>query len=143
MNENKNTLYDFPTTQVRYEIDTRENEEEEKPDPNFIRHMYLMRTNGKYCLMNTNYDCVYVPEPVSGMSGFMMSSKKYHVEYDKFYRKIGEPWVYQLEYKCKFYGRDLMIIDRFYPSSKTCHYCGYINKNLKLNDREWICPECN
>lgn len=49
----------------------------------------------------------------------------------------------QLEYKCKFYGRDLMIIDRFYPSSKTCHYCGYINKNIKLNDREWICPECN
>ena len=49
----------------------------------------------------------------------------------------------QLEYKCKFYGRNLMIIDRFYPSSKTCHYCGYINKNLKLNDREWICPECN
>ena len=30
----------------------------------------------------------------------------------------------------------------FYPSSKTCHYCGYINKGLKLNDREWICPEC-
>ena len=103
MNENKNTIYDFPTTQVRYEIDSHESEEEEKPDPNFIRHMYLMRTNGKYCLINTNYDCVYVPEPVSGMSGFMMPSKKYHVEYDKFYRKIGEPWVYQLEYKSKFY----------------------------------------
>ena len=48
----------------------------------------------------------------------------------------------QLEYKCRFYGRDLIIIDRFYPSSKTCHHCGYINKDLKLNDREWICPEC-
>lgn len=48
----------------------------------------------------------------------------------------------QLEYKCKFYGRDLIIIDRFYPSSKTCHYCGYIKKDLKLNDREWACPEC-
>ena len=48
----------------------------------------------------------------------------------------------QLEYKCKFYGRQLIVIDMFYPSSKTCHYCGYINKGLKLNDREWICPEC-
>lgn len=48
----------------------------------------------------------------------------------------------QLEYKCRFYGRQLIIIDRFYPSSKTCHQCGHINKELKLNDREWICPEC-
>lgn len=48
----------------------------------------------------------------------------------------------QLEYKCWFYGRQLIIIDRFYPSSKTCNHCGYINKDLKLNDRQWICPEC-
>lgn len=48
----------------------------------------------------------------------------------------------QLEYKCKWYGRDLVIIDRFYPSSKTCHNCGYIYKNLKLSQREWICPHC-
>ena len=49
----------------------------------------------------------------------------------------------QLEYKCKFYGRQLIVIDRFYPSSKTCHQCGHINKNLKLSEREWICPECS
>lgn len=48
----------------------------------------------------------------------------------------------QLEYKCRFYGRHLIVIDRFYPSSKACHQCGYINKNLKLSEREWICPEC-
>lgn len=48
----------------------------------------------------------------------------------------------QLEYKCRFYGRQLIIIDRFYPSSKTCHQCGHINKNIKLSDRQWICPEC-
>ena len=48
----------------------------------------------------------------------------------------------QLEYKCRWYGRQLMIIDRFYPSSKTCHNCGYIYKDLKLSDREWICPHC-
>ena len=49
----------------------------------------------------------------------------------------------QLEYKCKWYGRQLIIIDRFYPSSKTCHNCGYIYKDLKLSEREWICPHCS
>ena len=48
----------------------------------------------------------------------------------------------QLEYKCRWYGRQLVIIDRFYPSSKTCHNCGYIYKDLKLSEREWICPHC-
>ena len=48
----------------------------------------------------------------------------------------------QLEYKCQFYGRQLVVIDRFYPSSKTCHECGFINSKLTLNDREWICPKC-
>lgn len=48
----------------------------------------------------------------------------------------------QLEYKCKWYGRKLVIIDRFYPSSKTCHNCRYIYKDLKLSDRKWICPHC-
>ena len=48
----------------------------------------------------------------------------------------------QLEYKCKWYGRQLIIIDRFYPSSKVCHNCGYIYKDLKLSEREWVCPHC-
>ena len=48
----------------------------------------------------------------------------------------------QLEYKCKQYGRQLIIIDRFYPSSKTCYNCSYIYKDLKLSEREWICPHC-
>ena len=48
----------------------------------------------------------------------------------------------QLEYKCKLYGRQLIIIDRFFPSSKTCHNCGHIYKDLKLSQREWICPHC-
>ena len=32
--------------------------------------------------------------------------------------------------------------DRFYPSSKTCHNCGYVNKQLRLSDRKWKCPQC-
>lgn len=48
----------------------------------------------------------------------------------------------QLEYKCRWYGRQLIIIDRFYPSSRTCHNCGYIYKDLRLSEREWVCPHC-
>ena len=47
-----------------------------------------------------------------------------------------------LEYKAHWYGRKLVLVDRFYPSSKTCNHSGYINKNLKLSDRQWVCPDC-
>lgn len=51
-------------------------------------------------------------------------------------------FVTMLEYKAKWYGKTLVKIDRFYPSSKTCHHCGYVNKDLSLKDREWTCPQC-
>ena len=47
-----------------------------------------------------------------------------------------------LEYKARWHNRKIVFVDRFYPSSKTCHNCGYINKELKLSDRRWICPQC-
>ena len=47
-----------------------------------------------------------------------------------------------LEYKCKWYGVNLIKIDRFAPSSKTCSKCGYVYKGLKLSERSWTCPEC-
>ena len=45
----------------------------------------------------------------------------------------------QLEYKCKFRGIELIVADRFYPSSKTCSQCGKIKKDLKLSDRIYRC----
>ena len=39
-------------------------------------------------------------------------------------------------------GKQVVLVDRFYPSSKTCHKCGYINKDLTLSNREWTCPMC-
>lgn len=48
----------------------------------------------------------------------------------------------QLEYKCQWYGKELVVIDRFYPSSKTCSRCGWKNKDLKLSDRVFICKDC-
>ena len=47
-----------------------------------------------------------------------------------------------LEWKCKIYGIELRIVDRFYPSSKLCSECGFIKKDLKLSDRTYICSEC-
>jgi len=47
-----------------------------------------------------------------------------------------------LIYKAKWYGRQVVEIDRFYPSSKLCSCCGYKNNELTLKDREWTCPEC-
>ena len=45
----------------------------------------------------------------------------------------------QLEYKCKFRGIELVVADRFYPSSKTCSQCGKVKKDLKLKDRVYKC----
>ncbi|NER22159.1 MAG: IS200/IS605 family element transposase accessory protein TnpB [Symploca sp. SIO1C2] len=48
----------------------------------------------------------------------------------------------QLEYKCHWYGRELVKIDRFFPSSKRCNQCGFVVEKLPLNIRSWDCPEC-
>jgi putative transposase len=50
--------------------------------------------------------------------------------------------VRQLEYKCQWYGRTLVKIDRWFPSSKRCGHCGHIVDKLPLDIREWDCPEC-
>jgi putative transposase len=52
-------------------------------------------------------------------------------------------FVTMLEYKADWYGKNILRIGRFAPSSKTCNCCGYINKELTLKDREWTCPKCD
>lgn len=51
-------------------------------------------------------------------------------------------FVRQLEYKANWYGRTIVKIDRFFPSSKTCFNCGYIKETMTLSERKWICPKC-
>ena len=51
-------------------------------------------------------------------------------------------FVRQLEYKAHWYGRTLIGIDRWYPSSKRCSDCGHTVSKLPLSVREWVCPEC-
>lgn len=47
-----------------------------------------------------------------------------------------------LKYKADWQSKTILTIDRWFASSKICSNCGYKNKNLKLSDREWICPQC-
>jgi putative transposase len=48
----------------------------------------------------------------------------------------------QLLYKTEQYGGYVQLVDRWYPSSKICHSCGWIKENLTLNDRTWVCEQC-
>jgi putative transposase len=51
-------------------------------------------------------------------------------------------FVRQLEYKANWYGRTLVRIDKWYPSSKRCFACGHVLDSLTLDMRHWTCPEC-
>lgn len=58
---------------------------------------------------------------------------------------LREGWgglVNKLSYKAEWYGRILIRVDRFYPSSKLCHDCGHKYNELKLSEREWVCGHC-
>ena len=51
--------------------------------------------------------------------------------------------VRQLTYKAEWYGRTVVQIDRWYPSSKRCNSCGHVVDSLPLHIRKWLCPECS
>jgi len=48
-----------------------------------------------------------------------------------------------LKYKLEDQGKQFIVIDKWYPSSKTCSCCGHVNPELKLSDRIYFCPRCN
>ena len=47
-----------------------------------------------------------------------------------------------LTYKADWHGRTVIVVDRWYPSSKTCSHCGHLLDTLPLHLREWTCPGC-
>ncbi len=47
-----------------------------------------------------------------------------------------------LDYKADWYGCTIIRVDKWFPSSKTCCACGHVHKELKLSDRQYLCPEC-
>ena len=88
-------------------------------------------------MLINNYDIICIEDlNVSGM-----------LSNHKLSKAISDTSFYQfrsmLEYKCKWYEKELAIIDRFYPSSKTCSNCGWKNDNLTLSDRIFRCDNCH
>lgn len=84
----------------------------------------------------SSYDTIYMEDlSVSGML------RNHHLA-----KAISEVGFYKFKdiLKSKAIANDkkVVLIDKFYPSSKTCSQCGYIHKGLKLKDRHWQCPNC-
>lgn len=82
-----------------------------------------------------NYDKIFIEDlNVAGMvKNHCLAGAISDVSWSKF--------VSMLTYKAEWFGKDVVKVNRFYASSKTCK-CGVKNNNLKLSDREWVCEAC-
>ena len=82
------------------------------------------------------YDVVGIEDlNLQGMMKFSHNAKNY----------VDASWytfTQKLLWKAQFNNCVVVKADRFYPSSRTCNYCGYINHSLTLKDRKWTCPSC-
>lgn len=83
-----------------------------------------------------NYDIIYLEDlNIKGMiKNHKLSKHIADASWGKF--------LTLLEYKALWNDKQIVKIDRFFPSSKKCSCCGYINQNLDLSIREWTCPSC-
>ena len=68
------------------------------------------------------------------MSNHKLAKSVADVSWSEFVRQLG--------YKANWYGREIVRIDTWYPSSQICSTCGYKDGKKPLSVREWICPEC-
>ena len=82
------------------------------------------------------YDVIGIEDlNLQGMMKFSHNAKNY----------VDASWytfAQKLIWKSQFNNCIVIKSDRFYPSSKTCNHCGYVNHNLTLKDRKWVCPDC-
>ena len=83
-----------------------------------------------------NYDIIFVEDlNIEGMlKNHHLAKSVADASFSEFFN--------MLEYKAKWYGKKVQKVERFFPSSKTCHVCGYKKIDLKLKDRSWTCPKC-
>lgn len=87
-------------------------------------------------LLVNNYDVICIEDlNVSGMLSNHKLAKAISDTSFSMFRSM-------LEYKCNWYGKELVVIDRFYPSSKTCSKCGWKKEDLTLSDRVFKCENC-
>lgn len=101
---------------------------------NGIRHNYLHQTTSEIISRKPSY-IVLEDLNVNGILKNKHLAKAIQEQcFYEFYR--------QIQYKCLWNNIKFIEADRFYPSSKTCSECGYVNKSLKLSDRTYVCPHC-
>lgn len=81
-----------------------------------------------------NYDFIFIEDLNISAMQKLWGRKVSDIAWSQF--------VNMLTYKAIEQGKFVLKIDRFYPSSKLCHNCGYKNEALNLSDRKWICPVC-
>ena len=91
-----------------------------------------IKVMSKRCKSKQDENGNYLPNGQSKKSG--LNKSILDVSWSKF--------INILEYKANWNDKSIIHIDRFFPSSKTCHRCGWINNNLTLKDREWKCDKC-
>lgn len=103
----------------------------------YVRHLANQRADFQWKLANRlveQYDVLCFEDlNLRGMSA-------------RFGRKVGEygfgEFLVKLQYLARKNGKSVRFVDRFFPSSRLCHCCGYRNDNLRLSDRSWTCPGC-
>lgn len=109
-----------------------------------VQKLYQRLTNVRTDYLNKTIDSIVKTKPsfiviedlnVSGMMKNRHLSKA--VAQQKFFE-----FRVKLINKCKENNIELRIVDRWYPSSKLCHDCGHIKKDLKLSDRTYVCSKC-
>ena len=108
-----------------------------------VARIYEKITNSRMDLIHktTNslikqFDTIYLED--LNIKGMMKNHKLSKAISDVCWSKF----IDTLEYKSGWNDKSVVHIDRFFPSSKTCSKCGWINNNLTLKDREWTCPKC-
>lgn len=99
-----------------------------------IRHNYQHQTTSEI----VNRKPMYITIEDLNVSGMM---KNKHLSKAVQQQSLFE-FTRQLQYKCSWNGIELRQVSRWYPSSKICHGCGNIKKDLQLSDRVYICKEC-
>lgn len=98
-----------------------------------IRHNHLHQITSK--IVSENQTIVMEDLNVRGMlKNRKLAKSVADVSFFEFVR--------QITYKAEWHDRQLIQVDRWYPSSKTCNSCGFVNQDLTLSDRNWACPSC-
>ena len=95
---------------------------------------YIIHTITNYLLKKYDLVAVETLQPLNMVKNKRLAENIANASFGKF--------IDVLQYKAAYQGKEVIKIDSFFPSSKLCNKCGWKNEKLKLNHREWDCPQC-